>query len=848
MGFQVIYLTTINLWQVFMKKQLTFFTSQTKTFFFIILIVALLFMYACNDKNDSTTDNPNKDGKQEDGLYILEGIIDNKFEIFKDGETVGEYSNTIDKTDTIWKISEETRFADEVYKKSEFSFHSKARVILDMNINTYTTLTEDIVEINRDNKNNEYKVTYRQKDAKNEEQAINEANSVFVDNRDTFIINNNLFGAYELAFQTLQPIENTKTISSIVPVLQSILETKIRRVSEEKINLNNNIIKTIVFEVLRPGTDGNPSKQEIWVSKDNYKIIRIKVIEGITEIEVRRVIKTENDVKVIKEKNNIAGKKNFNLLKSIKLEEDSNASSIEKENESTDSAEDIEEIEISDTDVNFNEIKKSYEFSTSAGAIFGYNEYTLINSENFMQISETSKVKLAKGPGVIDKSFNLSYMWNKNKKRMMSFDGNIDSERGQTLIALTEKSGENRIILDSDEDRKEIGISYDDIENFYFIIPYTISHFELLFRNIDFTQKFPAVFNIFNYETEQKDKLEVKSVELLKGGEVDTNFSQLKVTLNIAGINYFVYLNNENKSIYKADIPSEGIVIRKIEPENVDFSALKIKNVMEKLYIEMKGENIGLVSLSDYKYYTELGAEIYIKTTSPYEDKAINFYLDNRLQSFNGITNDNKITGTVEISSISNSKFPSDKYPIEEIPENLKEFIESKNDDVINIPSENKQIKEFTLTLIKDKDNIFEVAKTIGVWVYNNINYKITGNTALETFFTKEGDSGSKAQLTITMLRSVGIPARVVGGVLYGDIYGSNFGQHYWVEIWVGKKSGWLMIDPTTGDFDLFSPLHISLWRWENIAPDDETFIDVAYVEKENIAATEGKIPIKNNE
>ncbi len=829
-----------------MKNQLRLFTGQTKTFFFIILIFVLLFTYACDDKESKIKDKHNGDGKQENGLYILEGVIDNKFEIFKDGETVGEYSNTIDKSDTIWRINEETRFGDEVYKKSEFSFHSKAYVILDMNINTYTTLTEDIVEIDRDNQNNEYKVKYRQKNAKNEEQEINEADSVFVDNKNTFIINNNLFGAYELAFQTLQPIEKTKTISSIVPVLQNILETKIRRISEDKINLNNNIIETIVFEVIRPGTDGNPSKQEVWVSKDNYKIIRIKVIEGITEIEVRRVIKTEDDVKVIKEKNNIAGKQNFKLLKSIKSDEEYNTSS-EKESDSTD-VEGVEEIEISDTDVNFNEIKKSYEFSTSSGSIFGYNEYTFINSENFMQISETSKVKLAKGPGVVDKSYNLSYMWNKSKNQIMSFDGNIESDEEQILLALTEKSGEKRIIIDSDEERKEVGVSYEEIENFYFVIPYTISHFEVLFRNIDFNQKFPSTFKIFNYKTKQKDKLEIKSVELLKGGEVDTDFSQLKVSLNIAGINYFVYLNNEDKSIYKADIPSEGIVIREINPEKVDFSALKTKSVMEKLYIEMKGESIGQVSLSDYKYYTELGAEIYIKSASPYENKNINFYLDNRLQSFNGITNDNKITGTVEISSISNSKFPSDKYPIEEFPENQKEFIESRNDDVVNIPVENKQIKDFTQTLIKDKDNIFEVAKTIGEWIYNNISYKLTGNTALETFITKEGDSGSKVQLTITMLRSVGIPARVVGGVLYGDIYDSNFGQHYWVEVWVGNKSGWLMIDPTTGEFDQFSPLHISLWRWENIAPDDETFIDIAYVEKEDITAAEGKIPIKNNE
>jgi hypothetical protein len=45
-----------------------------------------------------------------------------------------------------------------------------------------------------------------------------------------------------------------------------------------------------------------------------------------------------------------------------------------------------------------------------------------------------------------------------------------------------------------------------------------------------------------------------------------------------------------------------------------------------------------------------------------------------------------------------------------------------------------------------------------------------------------------------TMARAVGIPAKLVAGVVYSD---GVFAYHIWVEVWTGD--GWYALDPTVG-------------------------------------------------
>ena len=64
------------------------------------------------------------------------------------------------------------------------------------------------------------------------------------------------------------------------------------------------------------------------------------------------------------------------------------------------------------------------------------------------------------------------------------------------------------------------------------------------------------------------------------------------------------------------------------------------------------------------------------------------------------------------------------------------------------------------------------------------------------------------------MCRAVGIPARIVCGVVYADSFLSKqsiFGGHMWVEAYVGNT--WIGLDATRSQEQGFSPTHIALAR-----------------------------------
>lgn len=81
--------------------------------------------------------------------------------------------------------------------------------------------------------------------------------------------------------------------------------------------------------------------------------------------------------------------------------------------------------------------------------------------------------------------------------------------------------------------------------------------------------------------------------------------------------------------------------------------------------------------------------------------------------------------------------------------------------------------------------------------------------SALEAFRSRQGDCTEYALLLTAMARSIGIPARVVTGLVYVDRYGGRyrvFVPHAWVQAWVGGH--WRSFDAALGHFDY---THIAL-------------------------------------
>jgi transglutaminase-like putative cysteine protease len=78
-------------------------------------------------------------------------------------------------------------------------------------------------------------------------------------------------------------------------------------------------------------------------------------------------------------------------------------------------------------------------------------------------------------------------------------------------------------------------------------------------------------------------------------------------------------------------------------------------------------------------------------------------------------------------------------------------------------------------------------------WTADNIKGEMKDSfSALEVLRSKQGECQSHSQLYTALARSLGIPTRIVTGLVYSENLG--FLYHAWAESYV---KGWLSVDPT---------------------------------------------------
>lgn len=107
-------------------------------------------------------------------------------------------------------------------------------------------------------------------------------------------------------------------------------------------------------------------------------------------------------------------------------------------------------------------------------------------------------------------------------------------------------------------------------------------------------------------------------------------------------------------------------------------------------------------------------------------------------------------------------------------------------------------------TAVGDEKNALKAARRLEKWVHRNISKKHLGlgfATAAEVVKNLEGDCSEHSVLLAALCRAVGIPSRVVGGLIYADALAAGngkgaFGMHMWTEVYVGC---WVPLDATIG-------------------------------------------------
>ncbi len=122
------------------------------------------------------------------------------------------------------------------------------------------------------------------------------------------------------------------------------------------------------------------------------------------------------------------------------------------------------------------------------------------------------------------------------------------------------------------------------------------------------------------------------------------------------------------------------------------------------------------------------------------------------------------------------------------------------------IQSDHPLIKKKASEIIGNLAHPQTIAERILIWVFRNLKKKATTSypSAIEILRNLEGDCNEHATLYAALCRSLGIPTRVVVGLVYA---GNGFYYHAWNQVYLNE---WISCDPTFGEFPA-SPVHLIL-------------------------------------
>lgn len=151
------------------------------------------------------------------------------------------------------------------------------------------------------------------------------------------------------------------------------------------------------------------------------------------------------------------------------------------------------------------------------------------------------------------------------------------------------------------------------------------------------------------------------------------------------------------------------------------------------------------------------------------------------------------------------------------------------------ITSDDEQVRSLARRAIRDARTPWDKAVRIEHWVFENIrdkNFAVAFAPADEVARNLSGDCSEHSVLAAAMSRAVGIPSRVVVGMLYVDNPQQKlkgFGYHVWHEVYVNQR--WVALD-SSWDQSAVDATHIKLGdtSLDGVAP-FQAFLPIARVQ-----------------
>lgn len=279
---------------------------------------------------------------------------------------------------------------------------------------------------------------------------------------------------------------------------------------------------------------------------------------------------------------------------------------------------------------------------------------------------------------------------------------------------------------------------------------------------------------------------------------------------------FFVLISFFCFNIYSVDITKYDYIKLKVDNE-INFDVEKEDN-FKLNYLKLNSYFFPQLVESQYLNSFESSNEDYNLINNSGTYYLLYSFDTNSVKEHNTIINTFYIESTVFRPKI-NTKV---KFPLNYVGNKYSEYLDF--DEYIDIDND---IRARASKLAENEDDVFIIASKIAKWIQEDINYDLSTLTqnpnqaSSEVFKSKLGVCREITNLYISMMRALGIPARVVSGYAYTDsedlvsLLGDNWGGHAWAEVLIGNT--WVPFDLTYNEYGYVDSTHIMLDKYKSL-------------------------------
>ncbi|MBI2251961.1 MAG: hypothetical protein HYU63_04325 [Armatimonadetes bacterium] len=436
------------------------------------------------------------------------------------------------------------------------------------------------------------------------------------------------------------------------------------------------------------------------------------------------------------------------------------------------------------------------------GNPFGWWQYSIpkkmrLAKEEFYQIKSVGRLKIGMGEAE-DLSYASETVINA-KNFLPSFFSALQKNKAQELkiqILFSESLGVQKNIRDK------------NLQTFF----NTFNSPHYLFINNLWGKIDTFLENWFIYSQLIKEKInEIYIYDPISRESAKINFNFLKkenLEINNKKYSCLVYALSAAKPLSLIYLEEKSFDLIKVEEINggisFELSAPSIKEEIKK----SSGLNLWEKRVAVCNYllpypknldYLKIQIELNLKPPGSLNHQILGFS-----QNFSGEIKDNHIKGTMEIKT-QNPSFVPFSFPIKEDFKNFDNYLKSQ----FKIESDNSEIKTKAQNITWKSTDAKSAVNKLIKWIKEEIKINQTLPSAKLTLENKIGNSEGIAYLMTAFCRSLGIPAKTAGGLIYAN---GLFIPHYWLEVYISKE-GWTAVDPAYEEIGKLSALHIYLWE-----------------------------------